>query len=112
MFKNKYLTQLRDVQAQIKNLKDSIDALNPPEPNSIKVGNNIRVFVDALTYKLHPDIQKIFRGYDNETYDYLYKLGEYFMNVADCEKKRKRYNEELKQLRIEECNLKVKLGIE
>lgn len=112
MFKNKYLKQLQDVRAQIKNLKDSIDALNPPEPNSIKVGNNIRVFVDALTYRLHPDIQKVFRDCDNETYDYLYKIGEYFMNVAEYEKKQKQYNKELEQLQAEENHLKRKLGID
>ena len=112
MFKNKYLKQLKDVQAHIKNCKMSIAALDPPEPLFITVECNVRNFIDALTYRLHPDPQKLFRRFEDETYDYLHQLGEYFINIADYEKKKKQYNKELERLQIEEGCLKRKLGID
>lgn len=112
MFKNRYLKQLKDVQVRIKNCKAAIAALDPPEPLSIKVGRNVRAFIDALTYRLHPDLQKVFGTFEDETYDYLHQLGEYFINIADYEKKKKQYNQELGQLQIEEGCLKRKLGID
>lgn len=112
MFKNKYLKQLKDVQARIKNCKAAIAELEPPIPFTTQIGHNIRGYIDSLTLKLHPDIRLAFRNWDDETYDYLYKLGEYFMNVADYEKKQKQYNQELGQFQAEENHLKRKLGID
>lgn len=114
MFKNKYLKQLQDVQAQIKNCKASIAKLNPPEPDSRKIENEILRWLERLMYGCRPDLAQLFSfsGFKGETCDYLRELGEYFINIADYYLEMKRYETELAQLQIKERSLKEKLGID
>lgn len=116
MFKNKYLKQLQDIQAQIRNCKASIEKLTPPAPCTFKIGHHLVYWIEAIFLDRKPNISELcqneFRGRENETYDYLHELGEYFINIADYEKKKKQYDKELQQLQIEEGCLKRKLGID
>lgn len=116
MFKNKYLKQLKDVQARIKDCKSSIAKLNPPAPCTFKIGHHLVCWLEALFLDLKPNIselcQKEFRGRENETYDYLHELGEYFINISDYYKQQKRYSIEIEQLLREERDIKTKLGID
>jgi hypothetical protein len=112
MFKNKYLKQLQDVQARIKNCKASIAKLDPPKPGMRKIESNVYYYLEALVRGWYPNIEMIHPQYTDDTYDYLYQLGEYLMNIADYEIKQNQYNQELGQLQIEEGCLKRKLGID
>lgn len=111
MFKNKYLKQLQDVQVRIRDCKIAIANLDAPEPRAIAIGIAVRKYIDSLTLRLKPDISKFFMV-ENEVYDYLRQLGEYFINIADYEKNKKTYTAELEQLQKEEHILKEKLGID
>ena len=115
MFKNKYLKQLRDVQMQIKDCKDSIAKLAPPAPGSFKMGHHLSYWFEALFYGANPNVSELFRmqfkGFENETCAYLRSLGEYFVNIADYHKNQRIYTIELERLLKEERCLKEKLGI-
>lgn len=111
MFKNKYLKQLRDVQTHIRDCKAVIANLDAPEPRSIAIGSATRKYIDSLTLGLKPNISKFFMG-ENEVYEYLRQLGEYFINIATYEETIKIYTEKLQQLQEKERSLKEKLGID
>jgi hypothetical protein len=115
MFKNKYLKQLQDVQARIKNCKELINKLSPPEPDSFRVGCDIYSWLCAMLHTDEPQVASFydvfFTGFDDSNCDYMRKLGEYLINFADYEKKKKEYTMEFERLHREERRLKEKLGI-
>ena len=49
MFKKIYLKKLQDVQARIRDCKTRIKELDPPEPKKIKIGSNVRQWINSLT---------------------------------------------------------------
>lgn len=116
MFKNKYLKQLQDVQARIKNCTATITVLNPPEPDTVKIEMNVIDWLNSLISGIRPNVDPLceysFRGFRPGTTDYLEKLGNYLINVAKYEKEKEFYKKELMQLQNEERLLKEKLGID
>ena len=112
MFKNKYLKQLQDVQTQIRNCKVAIAELDPPKPSMRKIETNVYYYLEALVQGWYPNIEMIHPQYTDDTYDYLYQLGEYLMNIADYEIKQRQYNTEIEKLQRKEVYLKEKLGID
>lgn len=116
MFKNKYLKRLKDVQDSIRNCKANIAASKPPFPCTCKVEADMLRWLQMLTYGNDPHIDDLVKScgfeFKDETLDYLHKLGEYFINVADCSKAEKKYEAELIHLQAAERLLKEKLGID
>lgn len=116
MFKNKYLKQLQNIQAQIKKCKASIAELNPPQPDSREISRNLYHWLSSLFYKNDLGAELLYDEkyikFDGPACDYLHKLGEYFMNTADYYNARMKYDAELNSLRQKECLLKEKLGID
>lgn len=117
MFKKIYLKQLQDVQARIRECKTRIKELDPPEPKNFKIGSNVRQWINSLTNRTKPSVDLLYKcclDYEEEvaTNDYLRQLGEYFINIADYNSKKDKYQLELALLSREEIDLKEKLGIE
>lgn len=115
MFKRKYLKQLQDVQARITACKLYLIDLEPPEPNSIHMSMNMRHWLDSLTSRLSPGVDKLLSmthdDVEEDTYKYIHQLGEFFINISDYYLENKKYTDELQQLQKEERVLKDKLGI-
>lgn len=113
MFENKYIKQLQDVQAQIRNCKATMAELKPPSPTTFKISKEVRGWFEALFYQQDPMVEDLIDNYklQNESLDYLHKLGEYFVNVADYQTSKRKYKIELEKLQIKERCLKDKLGI-
>lgn len=116
MFKNKYLKQLQDVQAKIKECNKHIEALdNPPVPD-FKIGNDLYYWLGALFCGNISPIYMLYgkecNSLDTPTLEYLHKLGTYFINVSDYCSKKKQYEAKLRQLQAEEKRIKKILGIE
>lgn len=115
MFKNKYLKQLQEVQARIMECQASIEKLNLPQRNKTIKAGKLYDFFNALTLGVNPDVNWLLRDDNNgEIADfckYLHELGEYLINLTDYIDAKKRYEEELIQLRKAESYLKDKLGI-
>lgn len=114
MFENKYLKQLQDVQVQIKGCKATIAELKPPSPDTLRIGMDIKGWLDALFRQHEPAIQDLIGGrkLNKESLDYLHKLGEYFIKVADYARAEQKCRTELELLRSREKSLKEKLGID
>lgn len=116
MFKNKYLKQLQEIQAQIKTCTANINNLKPPAPSSVAVERDMLGWLDAIVYGHDPSIGSILennrRSSRDDTLDYMRKLGEYLINTADYCKADRTYKAELAWLRTEERRLKDKLGID
>jgi hypothetical protein len=116
MFKNKYLKQLQDVQAKIKECKKSIEVLDTPPVPDFKIGDDLYRWLGALFYG---NINPVYTLYEKEldvadmpTLEYLNKLGTYFINVSDYYSQKKQYEAELRPLQAEEKRIKKTLGIE
>jgi hypothetical protein len=116
MFKKIYLKQLQDVQARIRECKTRIKELDPPEPKNFKIGSNVRQWINSLTNCTKPSVDLLYHCLDHKekvaTNNYLRQLGEYFINIADYNSKKDKYQLELALLSREEIDLKEKLGIE
>lgn len=116
MFKTRYLKQLRSVQSSIKTCKASLAKLNPPQPDSYEMSNNMYQWISELFWRNKPDTSLLFEpGFavlEDDACEYLHKLGEYFINSADYYKEMRKYKKELVQLQEEERLLTDKLGID
>lgn len=113
MFKNKYLKQLQNIQAQIKNCKTSLLALSPPITPSYDIGSDLYHWLGMLCYAVKPDITLLDSlDFDDSYSDCLHKLGEYFINITNYRNTKLEYDKEIAQLQKEERRLKDKLGIE
>ena len=117
MFKHKDLKQLQEVQAQIKNLTANISNLKPPIPCSYWAKQSVCSWLIALVTGNDSDIRELtssrrFWEPENEDpFDYLSKLGQYFIDISRHYKDTEKYKKELEQLKIKERKLKDKLGI-
>jgi hypothetical protein len=116
MFNKICLKRLQEVQARIKDCKTRIKELDPPEPKNFKIGSNVCQWINSLTNRTKPSVDLLYHCSDHEekvaTNDYLRQLGEYFINIADYNSKKDKYQLELALLLREEIDLKEKLGIE
>lgn len=114
--KKKTLKQLQDVQAQIKNCKSSIEALKPPTPESMKVKSQMWHWLETLALGHRLEVDEVFMGrsanLNNDTLDYIHKLGEYFVNIAEWQKSSRKLHGELECLQVKERALKNQLGID
>lgn len=114
MFKNKYLKQLQDVQSRIKNHKATIANLKMPTP-SCKISRELCDWLEYISCgESSLDILEhmVIRKLNVETFEYLERLGNYFVNIADYERSKSIYNDELRCLKLKESRLKEKLGID
>lgn len=116
MFENKYLRQLQVVQLQIKYCTANRSELNPPKPDLFSARYDICRWFEALMNECDPKtakshLLKFARCTGSEPYDYLNKLGQYFIDISHYYKETEKYDEELRQLKIKERKLKDKLGI-
>lgn len=116
MFKNKYLKQLQDIQAQIKNCKANLAELKMPEPSFYIKTGHLYEFFCQLSVGITPNVHAFLTTMHNEDAErfckYLDSLGEYFLNISDYYAKEEVYQSELSKLKSKERNLKEKLGIE
>ena len=118
MFKRdkKTLKQLRDVQTQIKNCKSSIEALKTPTPGSMKVESQMWRWLETLALGYRLEVDELFMNrstnINNDTLDYIHKLGEYFVNIAEWQKSSRKLHGELECLQVKERALKNQLGID
>ena len=116
MFKNKYLKQLQDVQARIKKCKASLTELVPPVRDNWSISRDLYSWLGSVFYADKPEMKLLydsrFPGFTNDSCAYLRKVGEYLVNMADCQDGILKYKAELEQLQAEERRLKEKLGIE
>ncbi len=116
MFENKYLKQLQAVQIQIKYCTANISNLNPPIPDSWRDIQVVCNWLETLMNGCDPNTAKsrLFRfsnSMGSDPFDYLSKLGQYFIDISHYYKEAEKYEEELRQLKIKEHKLKEKLGI-
>ena len=95
MFKNKYLTQLQYVQGQIARCKANISNLKPPSPPTTRIGRDVETWFYALFRQNDPAVSSLMKTYTvkNGSPDYLRKLGEYLVNVADHQLSEIKYKE-------------------
>lgn len=119
MFKKRFLKELQDVQARIRECKALIKELDPPDPKTPQIGYYTRQWIETLTNGAKPSVDNLCDtiNYSIEMnpmdiYDYLHQIGEFFINVADYNIKQEKYRRELKLLSQEEAELKQLLGIE
>lgn len=115
MFKHKYLKQLQDVQARIKNNRATMASLNIPIP-SCKITRELCDWLEVVTLSGITELgafeEIVCRKLNVETFEYLGQLGNYFVNIADYERSKGLYEDELRCLQKQERHLKNKLGIE
>lgn len=115
MFKNKHLKQLQEVQTKIRQCEEEIKQLNPPVPDEYCVEFNARYLLQAILsgderhMKLYQETKYL--KYEEETYEYIHKLGQYLIDIAAHRQKKREYEDELKQLKHEESRMKAQLGI-
>ncbi len=90
MFKKRFLKELQDVQARIRECKVRIKELDPPEPKTYRIGYCTHQWIEALTNGMKPSVDNLCDtiNYSIEMdpmdiYDYLHQIGEFFINVAD-----------------------------
>lgn len=115
MFEKRLLKELKDVQENIKICEDNIANLNPPKADNYRIRANIRKWIGSSADGLNPKINTLFDGYPEDeaaTYEYLRKLGEFLINMADYNNKRQKYDMRLCALKLTEKDLKERLGIE
>jgi hypothetical protein len=115
MFKNKLLKQLQEVQAKIRKCEEAINQLNMPVPVESCVQFNSYSLLHAIISGDSRDMDKYqltkSRKYEDETYEYLQKLGQYLIDIVAHRQQQFELNDELKQLKHEEKYLKTQLGI-
>ena len=114
MFKNKYLTQLQVVQAQIKNCNASIAKLRAPTTNypmAHQLSSHLAAIMNG-SENIESVMQSTHLAKNQDAFDYLEELGNYFINIAKYQKEKYLYEEELKNLKCRERELKEILGIE
>lgn len=116
MFKNKYLKQLQDIQAQIKNCKANLAELKMPEPSCDMKTGHLYKFFEVLSVGMTPNVHSLLTTMYHEDAErfckHLNSLGEYFLNISDYYAKEEAYQSELYKLKSKERSLKEKLGIE
>ena len=114
MFKNKYLTQLQIIQAQIKNCKASIAKLKAPT-TSYPLAHQLSAYLMRImdgTADVEKVMQSTHLSKNKDAFNYLEELGTYFVNIAKYKKEQQLYEEELNSLKRRERELKEILGIE
>ena len=114
MFEKRLLKELKDVQENIKICEDNIANLDPPKADNYRIRANIRKWIESSADGLNPKINTLFHGYPEDeaaTYEYLRKLGEFLINMADYNNKRQKYDMRLCALKLTEKDLKERLGI-
>lgn len=111
----KYLNQLREVQALIRTNKANLAKLEMPKIEECNLCRLSDPFFTALRHGVTVDINRIASGMLKEDrknfYKYLRDLGEYLINFTDYYAKAEVYDAELIKLEEKERDLKSKLGI-
>lgn len=109
MFKNKYLKQLQEVQAQIRSCTSNIAKVKMPTVNHHTAKGIMEHLQLAMEGAIGSDV---FLKRNYYALSYLEELGNYFISIAKYERERQVYEEELNQLCKEERRLKEMLGID
>ena len=106
---NKLLKDLQDVQAKIRKHNEILKGYKVPT-TKLRMANDILQTLKMLMYG-EIDINA-FVQYNHLDFDYIEELGTYFVNIAKYQQDTKKYQEELRDIKQYERNLKNALGID